>query len=198
LSDGVFAIVLTLLVREIHVPDLTAGQSLTEAAREIRPSFIAFLISFVVVAIAWSGHRDLFALIQRTNRALVWFNVIYLLPLCVLPFGASLLARYDRDPIALKFYGVLLIAIAISRLAIWIYATGRSHILVVPIDRRTRQIGVGLEVVQIVVNGIAILLAASRPTISLTIYAGIPILYFLANALIRDTAPAESAARDFT
>ena len=69
LSDGVFAIILTLLVLEIHVPDLTGGQSLAEAAREVRPSFIAFLISFVVVAIAWAGHRDLFALIRDTAPA---------------------------------------------------------------------------------------------------------------------------------
>jgi uncharacterized membrane protein len=71
LSDGVFAIVLTLLVLEIQVPDLARGQSLTDALREVRPSFIGFLISFGVTAIAWAGHRDLFALIRRTDRNLV-------------------------------------------------------------------------------------------------------------------------------
>ena len=93
LSDGVFAIVLTLLVLEIQVPDLAQGQTLRDALREVRPSFIAFLISFVVVAIAWAGHRDLFALIGRTDRVLVWLNILYLLPLSILPFGASLIAR---------------------------------------------------------------------------------------------------------
>jgi uncharacterized membrane protein len=68
LSDGVFAIIITLLVLEIHVPDLARGQSLRDALREIRPSLTAFLISFVVVAIAWAGHRDIFALIRRTDR----------------------------------------------------------------------------------------------------------------------------------
>lgn len=66
LSDGVFAIILTLLVLEIHVPDLAQGQSLREVMAEVRPSFVAFLISFVVVAISWAGHRDLFAHIRRT------------------------------------------------------------------------------------------------------------------------------------
>src|SRR3954449_1076236 len=91
LSDGVFAIIITLLVLEIHVPELAQGQSLGDAGREIRPSFIAFLISFVVVAIAWDGHRDLFSLIRRTDRSLIWFNFLYLLPLSVIPFGASLI-----------------------------------------------------------------------------------------------------------
>jgi uncharacterized membrane protein len=71
LTDGVFAIVITLLVLEIQVPDLTGGQGLTDALDEIRPSFVAFLISFIVVAIAWTGHRDLFAFIRFTDRNLV-------------------------------------------------------------------------------------------------------------------------------
>ena len=97
LSDGVFAIVITLLVLEIHVPELTGGESLRDALREVRPSFTAFLISFFVTAIAWAGHRDLFAHIRRTDRTLVWLNILYLLPLSLLPFGAALISRYDRE-----------------------------------------------------------------------------------------------------
>jgi uncharacterized membrane protein len=66
--------------------DLAGGQSLREAMAEVRPSLVAFLISFVVVAISWAGHRDLFAHIRRTDRNLVWLNVLYLLPLSLLPF----------------------------------------------------------------------------------------------------------------
>jgi uncharacterized membrane protein len=85
LSDGVVAIIITLLVLEIHVPDLQNGQSLVDALGHIRPSLVAFLISFIVVAIAWAGHRDLFTVIRRTDRVLVWLNFVYLLPLCGSP-----------------------------------------------------------------------------------------------------------------
>src|SRR4029079_8847334 len=71
LSDGVFAIILTLIVLEIRVPELGSDDGLGDALREIRPSFIAFLISFVVVANAWARHRDLFALIRRTDRPVI-------------------------------------------------------------------------------------------------------------------------------
>jgi hypothetical protein len=71
LSDGVFAIIITLLVLEVHVPELTQGQSLNEALAEVRPSLIAFVISFVLAGMYWVGHRDLFALIRRTDRGLV-------------------------------------------------------------------------------------------------------------------------------
>ena len=98
LSDGVFAIVLTLLVLEIQV-DLAGGQSLETALREVRPSFVAFLISFVVVAIAWAG-RDLFALIGRTDRVLVWLNILYLLPcpFCPLAPPSSPATARNRSP----------------------------------------------------------------------------------------------------
>jgi uncharacterized membrane protein len=198
LSDGVFAIILTLLVLEIHVPDLAQGQSLADAIREVRPSFVAFLISFVVVAIAWAGHRDLFAQIRRTDRALVWLNILYLLPLCILPFGASLLARFDRDPTALEMYGLLLLAVAATRLIIWVYATGRSHLLIGPIDQRSRRVGVMLVAVQAAAYALAIVVADGTPRLSLIIYAAMPVLYFVLITLVRDTGPSVAVDRGFT
>ena len=55
LSDGVIAIIITLLVLEIHVPELESGETLGEALQQVRPSFFAFFLSFVVVAISWAG-----------------------------------------------------------------------------------------------------------------------------------------------
>lgn len=198
LSDGVFAIIITLLVLEIHVPDLARGQSLRQALREIRPSLTAFLISFVVVAIAWAGHRDIFSLIRRTDRALVWLNILYLLPLCILPFGASLIARYETEPVALRMYGLLLLAIAVSRLWVWWYASGRTHLLFAPIDRRSRRAGVALVAVPGVAYAIAIGVADAAPTASLIIYAAVPVLYFVAITLERSSAPPGSAEQEFT
>jgi uncharacterized membrane protein len=117
LSDGVFAIALTLLVLEIHVPDLAGGKSLDLALEEVRPSFVAFLISFVVIAIAWAGHRDFFTLIRRTDRNLVWLNILYLLPVSVRPH-----LLYEPLTGRLKTVGVLIGAVpaAIYLLAILI------------------------------------------------------------------------------
>ena len=57
LSDGVFAIIITLLVLEVHVPELTQGQSLNEALAEVRPSFNAFVITFILTGMYWVGRR---------------------------------------------------------------------------------------------------------------------------------------------
>ena len=198
LSDGVFAIILTLLVLEIHVPELSEGQSLRNALEEIRPSFSAFLISFIVVAIAWAGHRDIFALIQRTDRILVWLNIIYLLPLSILPFGASLLARYETEAVALRLYGFMLAAIVVTRLWVWVYVNKKPHLLFAPIDDRSFRAGLSLGLVPCVAYGIAIGTAEAWPRVSIWIYALVPILYFIGVTRSRTGAPPGSAEEDFT
>ena len=198
LSDGVFAIILTLLVLEIHVPDLSSGQSLRSALEDIRPSFVAFVISFIVVAIAWAGHRDLFALIKRSDRMLTWLNILYLFPLSILPFAASLLSRYETDAIAIGVYGACLVAVAVTRLLIWYYATGNPHLLHAPIDTRSRRAGAAFAIGPGIAYIIAVALADSFPHVSLAIYYAVPVLYFLSVALARASAPPNAAERDFT
>ncbi len=198
LSDGIVAIIITLLVLELHVPQLAGGQTLKDAMREVRPSFLAFIITFVVVAIAWAGHRDLFSQIRRTDRALVWLNIIYMFPLCLLPFGASLISRYENDPVALRMYGFILLAIAVTRLGIWAYATGRPHLLFAPMDPQSRRAGFAVVVVPAAVYALAIIFASAAPTASLAIYGVVPILYFAGITLARTLALPGSAERDFT
>jgi uncharacterized membrane protein len=198
LSDGVFAIIITLLVLDVHLPELTEGYSLNEALREIRPSFTAFVISFIVAGMYWVGHRDLFGLIRRTDRGLVWLNILYLLPLCLLPFGASLLGRYEDDPVALRIYGLVLVSIAVMRVAIWLYATNRPHLLWQPLDHRQRRAGLALTMFPGVVYLLAMLVAVPVPGVSLAIYAGIPVLYFLGITVLRGSRKRDQEYTDFT
>ena len=198
LTDGVFAIIITLLVLEIHVPELSEGQTLREALSEVGPSFYAFIISFVVVAISWAGHRDLFAHIRLTDRPLVWLNILYLLPLCVIPFGASLIARYEDAAVALRMYGFLLVAVAATRLWIWWYGTGRPHLLYEPIDQPSRRAGVWIVAVPATAYLVAIAVASSAPVASRVIYAAVPALYFLAIWRFGRGGPPGAAERDFT
>ena len=198
LSDGVFAIIITLLVLEIQVPELSGRQTLREALSQVRPSFYAFIISFVVVAISWAGHRDLFAHVRLMDRPLVWLNILYLLPLCVIPFGASLIARYENAAVALRMYGFMLVAVAATRIWIWWYGTGRPHLLYEPIDTASRRAGVWLVGVPAIAYLVAIGVAEAAPGASRVIYAAVPALYFLAIWRFRRVGPPGAAERDFT
>ena len=173
LSDGVFAIVITLLVLEVHVPELSQGQSLSGALAEVRPSFNAFVITFILTGMYWVAHRDLFALIRRIDRGLVWLNILFLLPLCLLPFGAGMLGRYEKEPVALRIYGLLLVAIGVMRVVIWLYTTNRPHLLWQRLDDRQRRAGLALAVFAVLVY----LVARVSPGVCLAIYAAMPLLY---------------------
>jgi TMEM175 potassium channel family protein len=183
----VFAIIITLLVLEIHVPELTQGHTLTEALAEVRPSFYAFAVSFILAGMYWVGHRDLFALIRRTDRGLVWLNILYLLPLCLRPFSAGLLGRYEREPTALHIYGLVLVAIAVMRVAIWLYGTSRPHLLWQRLDDRRRRAGLALAALPGLVYLLAIVVAGAAPSVSLLIYAGAPVLYFVSITVLRSS-----------
>jgi uncharacterized membrane protein len=197
LSDGVFAIIITLLVLEIH-PELTQGHSLNEALGELRPSLVTFVISFILAGMYWVGHRDLFALIRRTDRGLVWLNILYLLPLCLLPFGAGMLGRYDTEPVALRIYGLNLVAIAVMRVVIWLYATNRPHLLWQRLDDRQRRAGLALNLVPGLVYLLAFLVAKAAPGVSLLIYAAMPVLYFLSITVLRSGRTRNQEYADFT
>ena len=198
LSDGVFAIIITLLVLEVRVPELTQGHSLNRALVELRPSLVAFVISFILAGLYWVGHRDLFALIRRTDRGLVWLNLLYLLPLCLLPFAAGLLGRYDREPVALRIYGLLLVAIAVMRVVMWLYATNRPQLLWQRLDDRQRRTGLVLGLFPGLVYLLAFLVARTAPGLSLAIYAGLPVLYFLSITVLRSGRKRNQEYADFT
>ena len=198
LTDGVIAIIITLLVLEIHVPELTQGQSLNESLAELRPSLAAFVVSFILAGMYWVIHRDLFALIRRTDRGLVWLNLLHLLPLSLLPFGAALVGRYEQEPVALRIYGLILIAISLTRAVIWLYATNRPHLLWQRLDDRQRRAGLVLNLAPVLVYLLAFLVAKAAPGVSLLIYAGLPVLYFLSITLLRSGRRRNQEYADFT
>ncbi len=163
LTDGVFAIIITLLVLDIHVPELTSHESLRAAISDIRPSFISFVLAFIVAAMQWVGHRDLFTLIRYTDRGIIWLNLLTLFTVCLLPFGSALLSRYHQDPLALRLSGLILMATSVTRTAIWAYATQRPSLVHEPLDRASIRSGLALSVFPVLVYLAAFAIAAVSP-----------------------------------
>ena len=99
-SDGVFAIAITLLILEIHVPELqlATNRSLLASMGRLWPSFIAFVLSFFVVLLIWINHHELFRMVQRTDRVLFLSNGALLLMVTFVPFPTAMLARYFGTP----------------------------------------------------------------------------------------------------
>ena len=198
LTDGVFAIVITLLVLDIHVPELGPHDSLRAAIMHVRPSFISFVIAFIVAAMQWVGHRDLFNLIRSIDRAIIWLNFLTLFALCLLPFGCAVLGRYYEDPVALRLFGLILIGTSVTRTAIWAYALRRPSVVHDPIDRASFWSGLALSAFPLVIYAAAFAIAGTSTAASLAVYASAPVLYLLTITLLRRLAPRGSAERQFT
>ena len=94
-SDGVFAIAITLLVLELHVPE-TGDRSLARALAHEWPQFAAYLTSFLIIGIMWVNHHSMFREITRVDRPLLFLNLLLLLWTALLPFPTELIARYLR------------------------------------------------------------------------------------------------------
>jgi uncharacterized membrane protein len=102
-SDGVFAIVITLLILNVH---LDRHQALTlDALRNLASDVFAFVLSFVIVGVYWVAHHNMLHLIKAVDRRLLWLNLVLLLAVVFIPFPASLLGQQLGNPIAVILYG---------------------------------------------------------------------------------------------
>ena len=105
-TDGVYAIVITLLVLDLkapEVPGLTGEQLLEDLAGQSR-NFMAYLISFFVAAWLWFRHHQIFKALNKCNNVVILFNFIHLLFVSLIPYTASLAGRYEQDQLAIVLF----------------------------------------------------------------------------------------------
>lgn len=120
LSDGVFAIAMTLLVLGIPVPQLVnpSEADMQGALRNALPAVGSFALSFVLVGVYWMGHRRLLKGVVRTDVRLTWLNLLMLLLVCIVPFTAALLSRYGDLATAVIIYAANLALLGLLSLAL--------------------------------------------------------------------------------
>lgn len=119
LSDGIFAIVMTLLVLDLRVPvnevlqaqqplwasgALQSEQVLWDALIMLAPRAIAYLMSFLTLGIFWVGQQTQFNTFARSDRNLTWIHLVFLLAVSLMPFSTALLAEYITFRLALVIY----------------------------------------------------------------------------------------------
>ena len=190
-SDGVFAIVITLLVLEIHVPQVSTpaiSAVLTKALIAMWPKFLAYMLSFAIVCIWWVAHHHLFACIARSDRGLLWFNSLYLLWLAFIPFPTALMGDYPNQPVAVMFYGVVmaLAGASFSWMRYYVFFVGRLNLE--GIDRLLIKRAMMKSVLNPLLHTAAVLLALVNTKIAIAFYVAIPILFFFPSRLERHVA----------
>jgi len=114
LSDGVFAIVLTLLVLELRLPDLGEhpdAATMWHALTGIKSKLIGFLLSFLFVASVWFSHNQLFKLFDKVDNAILWYNNFLLLVVCFIPFPTALIGEYPYNPVGITLFGLIWVVV---------------------------------------------------------------------------------------
>jgi len=121
LSDGLFAVAMTLLVLDLRVPVSTAGKALSEhglasALLRLGPSFAAYLLSFTMLGTFWLAQHTLLGILGRCDRSLTWINLGFLFVVSLLPFSAALLAHYAHLRLAIGVYwlNILLLGVGLE------------------------------------------------------------------------------------
>ncbi len=123
-SDGIFAIIVTLLVLEIKVPHIENHDSikdLMEALLKLAPKIIAWVISFVTVCVIWVNHHRIFESLRHIDQKFFWLNANLLLWTSFLPFPTALMGDYPHNSLAVSFFGIISFMMGIAFLLIRIY-----------------------------------------------------------------------------
>jgi uncharacterized membrane protein len=124
-SDAVIAISMTLLALEMRLPAETG--IFTEARLQhdlaaIATKYLAFFVSFLVIASFWVGHWRKFSFIRRVDSRLVWLNVAFLMAVCCVPFVSSVLQEHGNLRTAVILYACVVIVASLLSAALWAYA----------------------------------------------------------------------------
>lgn len=178
-SDGVFAIAITLLVLEIKVPP--PGTALGAELLHLWPSYLAYVVSFLVIGAIWINHHAMFQLIVRVDGTLLLLNVLHLMLIAFLPFPTAVLAeafhRGMDESVAAAFYGGILTVIGILVNTMWRYAARGDRLLSTHLTAtKVRQIGRRFLIGPIV-YAIATMVALVLPWLAVLLYILLNVFY---------------------
>ncbi len=129
-SDGVFAIVITLLVIEIRPPELEGGESLAHALWEQWPHYLGYVLSFLVLGVMWLNHHRILEPARRVDGVVLVLNLNLLLWAVLIPFPTAVVADFLRDggadaETAVALYGGVILMAAIGFTALFVGITRR-------------------------------------------------------------------------
>ena len=186
LGDGVFAIAMTVLVLGISVPDVSGPGALVASLVALWPKFASYALSFVMLGVLWIGHYFQFHYIKRTDRTLIWLNLMFLLTVTFLPFGAGVLGNSYLDHVAIALYGGTILASGTLLLLHWRHAVRHPELLRPALTpeiatRLRRRIVIGM-----LVSALAIAIGFVDTRISLVVFLVMPVVYMVSSRAERE------------
>ena len=181
LSDGVFAIAITLLVLEIAVPAGADNDLLSSLAHQW-PSYLAYVVSFSTIGALWLGHNVITEYLERANATFIRLNLLLLLLVAFLPFPTRLFADYighsRPESIAAAIYGASLLVSSTVLWVLWRYAV---HAGLIREDAADEEVNLLTQRLTPGLGGYVILIVAGfyAPTVAVVGYLAIALYYVI-------------------
>ena len=165
LADGIFAVAMTLLVIELKLPEHESVHDSAELAQglvRLIPTLVAWIISFVVLAIFWFSHHRLFHYVRAVDPKLLWLNILSLCFVSLMPFSSALAGGYGRMVLSQCLYSANMILLSVLGLLQWRYVFRHPELWNTPMTvgfyRGARFRTLGLILVALVAVAIATVL----------------------------------------
>lgn len=179
-SDGVIAIIITIMILELKIPALPegfTGAEVWKALGHLVPELLAYLLSFIVLGILWLNHHVLFGMLPHISSTLVWYNAFLLFCMSLIPLPTAFLSRYPLLPQASMLYGAVMFLNAEAFLLMRRYVELKARLIPLnPGLQRSNLLSTALYLVSVPLAMISVY-------ISFLIFIGIPLWYFLPDKL---------------
>ncbi len=195
-SDGVFAVAITLLVLNLQVPQITSVSELVPRLGELWPKLLSYTLSFVLVGIYWVAHHNTFHYIQRSDRNLLWLNILLLMCIVFLPFPTALLGQYPEQRVSIIIYAGTLVITGLVLQLLWWYATSGRRLVDSNIDPRLVQWATRRNLMAPLLYLLAIGISVFSVPSSLVLFILVPLYYILPGRIDRHWAQRPSARLD--
>lgn len=181
LSDGVFAIVMTILILDIKIErslDSPAASELFRKLWGIVPRIEVYVISFLILGLFWISHHSQFHYIKKIDLNLLWINIIFLMFVSILPFSTDIAGEFADHKLSALIFSFNLLLVNVILYINWRYATYK-HLLVDPnLNKEIISLYFKMNLLTSVVLVIAILLFNFEVPLSYAIYMVVPFIHW--------------------
>jgi uncharacterized membrane protein len=186
-SDGVIAILITIMVLELPKPEGTTW----EALREDLPVLLAYALSFVYLGIYWTNHHHMLAAVRLVNGAALWANLHLLFWLSLVPFATAWMSEYGFPVIPTAAYGIVLLAAAVA------YTVLQGALLRAEGDESLLRTAIGRDVkgrASPLLYCLGIGLSFVHERLGLAVYVGVALMWFVPDRRVERRVTATNEA----
>lgn len=183
-SDGVIAIIITVMVFDLKFPTVPTEQTIWNDLQPLLPRFLSYALSFLMLAVMWVNHHQLFHQIKHTDQKLLWLNINLLFWMSLVPFCTHFLGSNPALPYASVAYGLIFFTNALSFTLIRNHVSRKSQLIHESIQKDQMRSVIRKNRLGMIFYLSAALAAFVSVYISFVFFLIVPAMYFIPQTML--------------